>query len=87
MQKTWSFYLRLSKNKARLQQLILPPQGFRRRIYYEEVSDEEEKKVMDNANVEDKEGEKSHGIRPQKSIFFQSEVRSEIEDIFLQEKQ
>ena len=59
-----------------------PPQGFRRRIYYEEVSDEEEKKVMDNANVEDKEGEKSHGIRPQKSIFFQSEVGSEIEDIF-----
>ena len=56
-----------------------PPQGFRRRIYYEEVNDEEEKKVMDN--VQDKEEEKSHGFRPQKSIFFQSEVGSEIEDI------
>ena len=32
-------------------------------------------------NVEDKEGEKSHGFGPQKSIFFQSEVGSEIESI------
>ena len=52
MQKTWSLRKRLSKksnkNKARLHNSYFPPQRFRRKIYYEEVSDEEDGELMED---------------------------------------
>ena len=74
------------KNQTRTKQdynnSYFPPQRFRRKIYYEEVSDEEDGELMEDLEEEDEE-RNNHGGGLQKSVFFQSDVGNEIEDILL----